>query len=121
MEHEEKELNRIKAYIVEQAKRHDECEDEDEFCWAEIELETFQEIIKYAIREEYKPVGCDLNTFLHWDEDEDTDENDEFCTVYDIMANILDIMDRDLPEGKIPPKTAELYRCMLKAFWEWEV
>lgn len=36
MAQEDKELNRIKAFILEQAKCHDDCEDEDEFCWAEV-------------------------------------------------------------------------------------
>jgi len=120
MAQEDKEFSRIKAFILEQAKQHDDCEDEDEFCWAEIELDTFKEIVKYAQQEGYKPVGFDLDTFLHWEEHDDTDENNEFCTVYDLMANLQDIMDLDISKSKLPPKTAELYRSMMKAFWDWE-
>lgn len=119
MAQEDKEFSRIKAFILEQAQRHDDYE--DEFCWADIELDTFKEIVKYAQQEGYRPEGFALDTFLQWDEHDDTDENDEFCTVYDLMANLLDIMDRDTSQNKLPPKTAELYRSMMKAFWDWEV
>ena len=102
----------VEKFIIQQAIRH--SNEEEEFVWELIEIETFTKIIQFAKDEGYKTDKFDLDLIIT--EESDDDE----MLFFEKMNTLMEIMDKDIKEGKLPIQTDKLYRLMLKEFWNWE-
>lgn len=103
-----KSFEELEEYIKTQAIEHSAAEEEWEY--DTIELETFREILIFAISEDFKVNNFNFDFIINGvSEDDDK-------TIWDYMYELEDVMDEMADKNELPPKTMYLYNLWKKEF-----
>ena len=85
---------------------------EEEWDYGTIELNTFREILRFAIIEGFQADAKAIDRVLNG-EDEDSEDEEDDNTDWHFMGIVMEAMDEQIRRKKLPEKTIVLYKKWL--------
>ena len=117
-------LHEFQEYFKTQAAAYEAADNDDSFIYDNITLDTFREVLRFAISEGFEANPKAIDRVLNGEADDSEDEEDDY-TDWHFMEIITDTLDEQIRNKTLPEKTEAIYNsfCIIMCkvdddFWD---